>query len=59
MKFTGIYTPVITPYGADGLIDRDGFAAVIESLVLNGVHGIVVGGSTGEYYAQTAQERIE
>lgn len=59
MKFEGIYTPAITPLSPDGHIDRDGFAAVLESLIEAKVHGIIVGGSTGEYYAQSNQERIE
>lgn len=59
MKFEGIYTPVITPYRGDGSIDREAFAAQIESLIDAGVHGIVNGGSTGEYYAQSMEERVE
>ncbi len=59
MKFNGVYTPVITPHTEDGGIDRDGFARVIEHLIEAGVHGIISGGSTGEYYAQTMEERIE
>lgn len=59
MKFEGIYTPAVTPFTATGEIDRDAFAEVIESLVSAGVHGIIVGGSTGEYYAQTTEERHE
>ena len=57
MKFEGIYTPVITPHGADGSIDRDAMAAQIEHLILSGVHGLINGGSTGEYYAQSIEER--
>jgi 4-hydroxy-tetrahydrodipicolinate synthase len=59
MKFDGIYTPVITPHDHEGAIDRDAFAAVLESLVEAGVHGIISGGSTGEYYAQSLDERID
>ena len=59
MKFEGIYTPIITPHTADGTIDKDAFAEVVEFLISSGVHCIVVGGSTGEYYAQTNEERIE
>lgn len=59
MKFEGIYTPAITPLGRDGQIDREAFAAVLESLIEAKVHGIIVGGSTGEYYAQSAEERID
>ena len=59
MKFDGIYTPVITPHREDGSIDRDALAAQIEYLIAAGVHGLINGGSTGEYYAQSLQERIE
>lgn len=59
MKFEGIYTPVITPHHDDGSIDRDGFAALIEHLIGAGVHGLINGGSTGEYYAQSMGERVE
>lgn len=58
MKFEGIYPPVITPFNADHSIDFDGFATVIEHLIGSGVHGIIVGGTTGEYYAQTTEERV-
>lgn len=59
MKFEGIYTPAITPLTADGQIDKTAFAEVLEYLIDARVHGIIIGGSTGEYYAHTAQERFE
>ncbi|PQZ91431.1 MULTISPECIES: dihydrodipicolinate synthase family protein [Pseudomonas] len=59
MKFEGIYTPAITPLTATGQIDNAAFAEVLEYLIESKVHGIIIGGSTGEYYAHTAQERIE
>ncbi|WP_321953858.1 dihydrodipicolinate synthase family protein [Paraburkholderia bannensis] len=59
MNFEGIYTPAITPLDAAGQIDKKAFADVLESLVAAGIHGIIIGGSTGEYYAHTAQERFD
>ena len=59
MKFEGIYTPAITPLTASGEIDKAAFADVLEYLIESKVHGIIIGGSTGEYYAHTSQERIE
>ncbi|TBU73693.1 dihydrodipicolinate synthase family protein [Phytopseudomonas daroniae] len=59
MKFEGIYTPAITPLTADGQIDSSAFAEVLEYLIESKVHGIIIGGSTGEYYAHTAQERFD
>ena len=58
MRFQGIYTPVVTPYGDDHEIDFARFAEVIERLVASGIHGAIVAGTTGEYYAQTADERV-
>ncbi|WP_421856473.1 dihydrodipicolinate synthase family protein [Oricola sp.] len=59
MKFKGIYTPVITPHRADGSFDLDGLADVVEHLIGAGVHGLISGGSTGENYTQTVDERLE
>jgi len=59
MKFDGIYTPAITPLAADGTIDNQAFSEVLESLIDAKVHGIIIGGSTGEYYAHTPQERFD
>jgi 4-hydroxy-tetrahydrodipicolinate synthase len=58
-RFQGIYTPVVTPYANDFSVDWDALAEVIEYLVENGVHGLISGGSTGENYAQTVDERLE
>lgn len=58
MEFEGIYVPVITPFNADYSIDEDAYAAMIEHLIGQGVHGIVIGGTTGENYALTAEERM-
>ena len=54
----GIHTPVVTPFREDFSIDEDRFLAVLDRLVEAGVHGIVVAGTTGEYYVQTMEERI-
>ena len=59
MQFEGIYTPIVTPYNEDFSFNRDNFAAAIEFLIEHGVHGLIVAGTTGEYYAQSADERFE
>ncbi len=58
MRFDGIYTPVITPFRDDYSIDYDAFALMVRHLTEAGVHGIVVGGTTGEYYVESHEERI-
>ncbi|MEM9062583.1 MAG: dihydrodipicolinate synthase family protein [Pseudomonadota bacterium] len=58
MQFEGIITPVVTPHHADHSIDHDKFAEVLEFLIDAGIHAALVAGTTGEYYAQTADERF-
>jgi len=57
-KFEGIYTPIVTPLAADGSFNHDALADQIEHLIDAGIHGIISGGSTGENYAQTVEERL-
>ena len=59
MKFKGIYTPVVTPYDEDFVCNEEALAETIEFLIKSGVNGLVIAGSTGEYYAQTMKERIK
>ena len=59
MKFEGIYTPIVTPFYDDFSINKDAFAEAVELLIEAGVHGIIIAGTTGEYYAETYEERIE
>lgn len=59
MQFEGIYTPVVTPHNEDHTVNKERFADVIEHLIATGVHGLIIAGTTGEYYAQTMEERIE
>ncbi len=58
MRFEGIYTPIVTPYRRDDSIDRDRFAEIADHLIAAGVHGLVLAATTGEYYAQTPEERV-
>ncbi|MEM7471739.1 MAG: dihydrodipicolinate synthase family protein [Pseudomonadota bacterium] len=57
-RLEGIYTPIVTPLLADGSFDLDGLGQVIDHLVASGVHGVISGGSTGENYTQTVEERV-
>lgn len=59
MEFRGIYTPAITPLNDDMSINRDGVADVLEHLIAEGVDGIILAGTTGEYYAHSMEERID
>jgi 4-hydroxy-tetrahydrodipicolinate synthase len=58
MRFEGVYTPVVTPHNDDHSINEKAFESVIEDLIGAGVHGLIIAGTTGEYYAQSQQERF-
>lgn len=58
MQFEGIYTPVVTPHTPDFEIDLTRFDQVLEFLIEKGVHGLLIAGTTGEYYAQSPEERL-
>lgn len=57
MQFEGIYTPIVTPYYDDFSVNEEALAKTVGHLITAGVQGIIVAGSTGEYYAQTYDER--
>ena len=59
MRFDGIYTPLVTPYHDDFTLNEKALAETVEHLIGAGVHGIIVAGTTGEYYAQSPEERID
>lgn len=58
MQFNGIYVPVITPFNDDFSINEAGFGTIIDRVIKAGVQGIIVGGTTGEYYAMEKAERV-
>lgn len=59
MHFEGIYTPVITPFKSDYSIDYDAYSIHVQYLLESGVHGLMIGGTTGEYYVESHEERVE
>lgn len=59
MFFNGIYTPVITPFNSNEEIDFDTYTKHVEYLKSSGVHGLMIGGTTGEYYVESHSERVE
>ncbi|MBB3232116.1 4-hydroxy-tetrahydrodipicolinate synthase [Halomonas stenophila] len=57
MNFDGIWTPVVTPFAKDNSIQFETLGKVIDTLINQGVHGLIIGGTTGEYYALSKDER--
>lgn len=57
MNFDGIWTPIVTPFTANGQMDLSAVAPLVDRLVEQKIAGLIVGGTTGEYYALSNQER--
>lgn len=57
--FTGSAVAIVTPMNADGSINYDVFADIIEEQIAGGTDAIVVCGTTGEASTMTDEEHIE
>lgn len=57
MQLKGILPALVTPFDANGAVDHETLAAIVEHHLNAGVSGFVPLGSTGEYYALTNPER--
>jgi 4-hydroxy-tetrahydrodipicolinate synthase len=53
----GSYPPLVTPFAADGSVDLDAYASLIERQIAGGSHGITVNGTTAEPSTLTVDER--
>ncbi|MDR5816648.1 MULTISPECIES: dihydrodipicolinate synthase family protein [unclassified Caballeronia] len=58
MSFEGVHTPLVTPFKVDGEIDHDMLGKHAANLA-GRVTGLGVGGTTGEYYALSFDERVK
>jgi 4-hydroxy-tetrahydrodipicolinate synthase len=54
----GIIVPVVTPFSKDYSLDEAACRQILEQLIDDGVHGIIVAGSTGEWFTLSNEERI-
>lgn len=58
-RFGRVITAMVTPFTADGSLDRQGAAELARFLVANGNDGLVVAGTTGESPTLTHDEQID
>lgn len=54
---TGILPAVVTPFDDDGRFDAGAFERLLERVYTAGVHGVYVGGTTGEGMLQPVEQR--
>lgn len=53
----GYWTAVPTPFNEDGTLALDLLRELLDFYVGEGVHGMLVNGTTGEWFSQSAEER--
>jgi len=51
-----VVTITVTPFGADGSVDDDAYAAVVDRCVSAGIEAITPNGNTSEFYSLTPPE---
>ena len=54
----GVFVVSVTPFDESGRIDEQAFATLLDTYVADGVDGVVVAGSTGEWYTLHDDERL-
>lgn len=59
LNLRGVLTALSTPFAADESIDTAALKRVVDRSINGGVHGVVAGGSTGEFASLSADERME
>jgi 4-hydroxy-tetrahydrodipicolinate synthase len=57
VNWQGYIPAITTPFMADGGLDDKGLGLLLEWLVDQGMHGLVIAGTTGEWTSMTADER--
>lgn len=57
VEWRGYWPAAPTPFGADGSLDEGALRAVLGMYTDLGVHGVLVNGTTGEWFSQSAEER--
>lgn len=57
MRKTQFFTPVVTCFNQNGQLDQQANEAVYEHVVSGGIDGLVIMGSTGEFYSMPMEQK--
>ncbi len=57
-KIRGVIVPILTPLNSDETVDTQSLRRLVNYLIDNGVHGIWVSGTTGEFAALPDRQRL-
>jgi len=55
----GVFTPIVTVFDENGNFDQESNKQMIEKLISDGIYGICVLGTTGEFFNMTFEEKKE
>lgn len=58
-KFKGVGTALVTPFLSNGEIDREGLKRLVKDQIAEGIHFLVVNGTTAENPTLSADEKLE
>lgn len=56
-EIKGIVVPVVTPFNKDESLNEGGLRRIVNYLIDSGVHGLFPGGSQGELFSLTTEEK--
>jgi len=58
VTWQGYWPACPTPFHRDGSYDPDSHRALLELYLELGVHGVLINGTTGEWFSQTADDAL-
>lgn len=59
MEIKGIITAMVTPFHQDGTINREATKQLVNKLIEQGVSGIFILGTNGEFHMMSDEEKVE
>lgn len=58
MKINGIITAMVTPLDDNGSINEKGTRKLVETLINQGIHGLFILGTNGEFFVLSEEEKL-
>lgn len=58
-RFRGMFTALVTPMLEDGQVDFESLQRLVDHQIAEGIYGFYVGGSTGEAFLLSSDERMQ
>ena len=58
-QWKGVFPACVTPFAKDGSFDKDATRKMIDMFIAEGANGLIMAGSTGEWFSLSEQEQID